>query len=322
MEDLGHEEVERILERLQRERPGMPVPGWALDGYQGFRRHLLVDDIDGVKVITIRRPGALNTLDDEVNAELLGVLQEHENDPSTLGFVITGYGERAFSAGADIGRFPEMLGDMEASTQYARDCSLVLTHLDSMTKPVVAALNGMALGGGLELAMRCHGIVAREGTWLQLPEATLGIAPGIGGMVVPYRRWPAAAPILHDMLRTADKLTVEDAHELGIVDMLAADLVSLFENALTRVRELSGKIQRPMEGPIEIPPFTRLDRDVIDAKAVSEETVRIIESAVLKAAAAPRLNDALEIGYSAFAASACTDVARENITAFVSRGKG
>jgi len=322
MEDLGHEEVERILERLQRERPGMPVPGWALDGYQGFRRHLLVDDIDGVKVITIRRPGALNTLDDEVNAELLGVLQEHENDPSTLGFVITGYGERAFSAGADIGRFPEMLGDMEASTQYARDCSLVLTHLDSMTKPVVAALNGMALGGGLELAMRCHGIVAREGTWLQLPEATLGIAPGIGGMVVPYRRWPAAAPILHDMLRTADKLTVEDAHELGIVDMLAADLVSLFENALTRVRELSGKIQRPMEGHIEIPPFTRLDRDVIDAKAVSEETVRIIESAVLKAAAAPRLNDALEIGYSAFAASACTDVARENITAFVSRGKG
>lgn len=322
MEDLGHEEVKRILDRFDRERSGMPMPTRARQHYLGFHRHLLVDDLDGVKVITIRRPGALNALDDEVNVELLSVLKAFETDPSTIGFVVTGYGEKAFSAGADISRFPEMLGDVVVSTQYARDCSQVLTHLDAMTKPVVAALNGIALGGGLELAMRCHGIVARAGTWLQLPEATLGIAPGIGGMVVPYRRWPAAAPVFHDMLRTASKLTSEDAHRLGIIDDLAHDTDSLLDAALERVRGLTGSVHPPPGGPVEVPVFTRLDPATIEGNGVSTETIEIIESAVLEAAAAHRLEDALEIGYSAFAASACTDVAREKISAFVSRGKG
>ena len=324
MESLGRDEVQRILGRLDVERPGMPMPmpGKSPDEYQSFRRHLLVDDIDGVKVITIRRPGALNALDDEVNAELLSVLKEFETDPATVGFVITGYGVRAFCAGADISRFPEMLGNVDASIQYARDCSLVLTHLDSMTKPVVAALNGMTLGGGLELAIRCHGIVAREGTWLQLPEATLGIAPGIGAMVVPYRRWPTAAPVFHDMLRTASKLSVEDAHQLGVIDELAPDIASLLIVAIARVRSMSGKVRPPPGNAVQVPPFPGLDPAAFDQNGVSSEVIDIIEAAVLNAAAAPRLDDALEIGYAAFGASACTDAARENITAFVSRGKG
>lgn len=322
MEDLGRDEVERILSRLARERPGMPMPGRPLHDYQAIRRHLLVDDMDGVKVITIRRPAVLNALDDDVNAQLLSVLKEFETDPGTVGFVITGYGVLAFCAGADITRFPEMLGDVDASVQYARDCSQVLTHLDSMTKPVVAALNGMALGGGLELAMRCHGIVAREGTWLQLPEATLGIAPGIGAMVVPYRRWPAAALLFHDMLRTAQELTVEDAHRLGIIDDLAPDIESLHAGAAALVRDLAGTIHPPPGGPVEVPAFTSLDPSVFHERGVSSEVTGIIEAAVLAAAAAPCLDDALEIGYAAFAASACTDAAREKVTAFVSRRKG
>jgi enoyl-CoA hydratase/3-hydroxyacyl-CoA dehydrogenase len=180
----------------------------------------------------------------------------------------------------------------------------------------------MALGGGLELAMRCHGIVAREGAWLQLPEATLGIAPGIGGMVVPYRRWPAAATVFHDMLRIADKLTVADAHRLGIVDALAPDVGGLLDAAVSRVKDLSGAVHPPPGDPVQVPAFTRLESATIDEKGVSMDVVEIIESAVLKAAAAPRLTEALEIGYTAFAESACTDVALKKITAFVSRGKG
>ncbi len=166
---------------------------------------MLVDDVRGVKIITIRRPEALNALHDELTDEILGVIREFENDPAVRGFVITGYGPRAFSAGADIGRFPKMLGDAQAAAQYARDCSRLLLHIDRMAKPVVAALNGMALGGGLELALRCHGIVAQRNASLQLPEILLGIVPGLGAMVVPYRRWPESGGDVprHDAPRRA-----------------------------------------------------------------------------------------------------------------------
>jgi enoyl-CoA hydratase/3-hydroxyacyl-CoA dehydrogenase len=116
-----------------------------------------------------------------------------------------------------------MLGDAPASAQYARDCSRLLVHLDRMKKPVVAALNGIALGGGFELAMRCHSIVALKRAWIQMPEVTLGITHGIGAMVVPYRRWPHAAPTFNAMLRTAERLKATRAHELGIIDGLADD---------------------------------------------------------------------------------------------------
>jgi enoyl-CoA hydratase/3-hydroxyacyl-CoA dehydrogenase len=322
MEELGSDEVGRILEVLGDERIGMPMPMRHPGGYQGFTRHLLIDDVDGVKVITLRRPHALNALDDELNDELLGVLEEHEDDEGVEGFVITGYGSRAFSAGADIGRFPEMLGDADACVQYARDCSRVLIHLDSMKKPVVAALNGMALGGGLELAFRCHGIVAVEDAWLQLPEATLGIAPGIGGMVIPYRRWPSAAPIFHDMMRRATKLSAREAHRLGIIAALTMDTESLIVSAVDMVRDLVGEVVPPPEGPVEIPPFPRLEPETLAEEGLSPEVVEIIEAAIRDAATAGELHEALEIGYSAFAAAACTKAAREKITAFVSDGRG
>ena len=134
-----------------------------------------------------------------------------------------------------------MLGNAPASAQYARDCSRLLVHLDQMKKPVVAALNGMALGGGLELAMRCHDIVALKRAWLQLPEVTLGIVPGIGAMVVPYRRWPHATATFNAMLRQAERLKASRAHELGIVSALADDYSSLIAMAAARVRELAGQ---------------------------------------------------------------------------------
>ena len=75
-----------------------------------------------------------------------------------------------FSAGADIGRFPEVLGDSDAAIEYAEACSKLLNYLDNMQKPVIAAVNGLALGGGLELAIRCHRIVAMENSIFQFPE--------------------------------------------------------------------------------------------------------------------------------------------------------
>jgi enoyl-CoA hydratase/3-hydroxyacyl-CoA dehydrogenase len=154
MRDLGEDEVKRIMDRFQSERPGFPMPQQSFSAYQDFKRFILVDDIDGVKVITIRRPQAMNALNDELADEILSVFKEFENDHSVKGFIITGYGTAAFSAGADIGKFPEMLGDAQASAQYARDCANVQIYMDQMQKPVVAAVNGFALGGGLEVKMQ------------------------------------------------------------------------------------------------------------------------------------------------------------------------
>jgi enoyl-CoA hydratase/3-hydroxyacyl-CoA dehydrogenase len=314
MRALGEAETRRIVGRFAAERPGMPRPQRPLDAYQDFLRHVLVDDVDGVRIVTLRRPEALNALHDELNDEVLAVLRRGEDDPAVRGFVITGFGTRAFCAGADIGRFPSMLGDAAASAQYARDCSRLLVHLDGMDKPVVAAVNGMALGGGLELAIRCHAIVALRDAWLQLPEITLGIVPGIGAMVVPYRRWPRAAATFHGMLRRAERLGAARAHELGVVDALADDIGELIARAIELVHAGGGRAAIA-SAPVELAPLPPIEPRAASGQLLSAEVLGILDRAVRAAAAAPSLSEALEIGYRAFGATACTAAAREGIAA-------
>ncbi len=319
LREVGEAEATRILDRFVRERPGMPMPKRPLAEYQRYLRHVLVDDVDGVKVITLRRPEAMNALHDEMTDEILDVIRRHERDDAVRGFVITGYGTRAFCAGGDIGRFPSMLGDADASAQYARDCSRLLVHLDAMTKPVVAALNGMALGGGFELAIRCRAIVAMRDAWMQFPEITLGILPGIGAMVVPYRRWPGAATVFHGMLRQAEKLTAARAHELGIVAALADDPRELVTVAVRQVRSLAGLPGNLARGPVALPALEPIAPATANGMALSATAIALMEDAIRGAAAASTLASALEVGYRAFGASACTAAAREGISAFVER---
>ena len=319
MRDLGPAEAARIVERFARERPGMPTPKRALPDYQRFERHVLVDDVDGVKVITLRRPEALNALHDEMTDEILDILRRYERDDAVPGFVLVGYGTRAFCAGADIGRFPSLLGDADASAQYARDCSRLLVHLDAMEKPVVAALNGIALGGGFELAMRCHALVAMRDAWMQFPEITLGILPGIGAMVVPYRRWPAAAAVFDGMLRRAEKLRAVRAHELGIVAALAGDQHTLVAQAIGEVHALAGRPRALAVGAVAVPPLDTIEPVAANGMAVSPTVIGLMEDAIRAAARAPTLAAALEVGYRAFGQSACTAAAREGIAAFGER---
>ncbi len=316
MRALGAEETSRILDRFARERPGMQTPAQPIATYQQFLRHVLVDDVGDVKVITLRRPEALNALTDEMTDEILAVVRRSEGDDRVAGFVITGYGTRAFCAGADIGRFPSMLGDADASAQYARDCSRLLVHLDAMRKPVVAALNGMALGGGFELALRCHAIVAMRDAWMQFPEITLGILPGIGAMVVPYRRWPHAGAVFHGMLRRADKLAAAKAHEWGIVAELADDPRALIDAAIAQVRARGRNAHPIIEGAIDIAPIDAIEPVAANGLPLSARAIALMDAAIRDAARAPTLREALEVGYRAFGASACTAAAREGIAAF------
>jgi len=182
---------------------------------------------------------------------------------------------------------------------------------------VVAALNGMALGGGLELAMRCHAIVAVPDAWMQFPEITLGIVPGIGGMVVPYRRWPQAANTFHAMLRQARRLPAAEAHGLGIIDAMAGDYAGMIETAVRLVRDVEVSSRRPVDGAIDIPALAPAEALAENGQRLSRQIIGLIDDAIRDAGACTSHADGLEVGYRAFGASACTRAAREGIDAFM-----
>jgi enoyl-CoA hydratase/3-hydroxyacyl-CoA dehydrogenase len=321
MRELGEGEVSRIMQKFAQERPGFPQAQKPFASYQDFNRFILVDDYQSVKVITIRRPQAMNALNDELTDEILGVLTRYENDPAVKGFVITGYGTAAFSAGADIGKFPSMLGDPDASAQYARDCAKVQVFMDRMQKPVVAALNGLAMGGGLEVAIRCHGMVALKNAVLQFPEITLGILPGIGGCVVPYRKWPRGAALFHEMICFGKPLKAREAAEIGMISSLVDDHEGLIQAALDEIDKLQGHVKGVPPGKVDIPELVIPDEPRAGKQLLSKEAVAITAQTIQKGVATEDLAEALEAGYRGFGEIACTDAAREGISAFLERRK-
>lgn len=319
MREMGEDETLRIIQKFQQDRPGFPGTGQPFKNYQDFKRHILTDEMDGVKIITIRRPQFLNALNDEVNEEIRQAIESDENNPNVKGFVIVGYGDKAFCSGAEIGKFPEMLGDHEASVKYAQDCSTLFTYLDSVDKPVVAAVNGMALGGGFELALRCHRVVATQNAYFQFPEITLGILPGIGGCIIPYRRWPQSSAVFHDMLRFGKALSVKEAQKAGMVGAICDDYSALIRAAIDEVNSLQGKIERIPDGKIDIAPIAHEESPMAGKLALSAEAVSIVDETIINGAAADTLTQALVVGYHGFGRIACTDAAREGITAFQER---
>jgi enoyl-CoA hydratase/3-hydroxyacyl-CoA dehydrogenase len=321
MDELGEPEVKRIMARFQKDRPGFPQPRREPAHYLDFYRYLLVDEMDGVKIITLRRPQAMNALTDVITDEILSVFNKYSQDPGIKGFVITGYGGQAFSAGADIGKFTEMLGDKNAAVQYSRECAKVQRFMDTMDKPVVAAVNGFAMGGGLEVALRCHSIVSTKKSTFQFPEITLGILPGIGGCVVPYRRWPQGAKLFHEMICLARPIPAKEAAEVGLVKKLADDYAGMIEMAVEEVKNLQGKITRIPEGKVDLPEFQLPDSPMAGKQALSREAVAIAMRTIQAAAGAETLEEALEIGYQGFGDIACTEAAREGISAFLQKRK-
>jgi len=321
MSDIGEAEVNRIMKKFGEERPGFPQAKHSFPEYQDFNRFLLVDEVEGVKIITIRRPQAMNAISDEIDNEILKVLKENIDEPSVKGLIITGYGNAAFSAGADIGKFPATLGNKEAAAQYARDCADVQLFMDKMEKPIVAAINGMALGGGLEIAIRCHSMAAMENAFFQFPEITLGILPGIGGCIVPYRKWPKGRHIFNEMLCLARRMSVKEAYDIGMVKSISKDYSEMIKEAVKEVNSISGKIERIPEGKVDIPEIVVPENPMAGKLRLSKEGISIIIKTVKAGAAATSLSEALEIGYQGSAEIACTDGAKEGISAFLEKRK-
>jgi enoyl-CoA hydratase / 3-hydroxyacyl-CoA dehydrogenase len=321
MASLGAEKVSSYTKKFDAERPGFPKPAKPIQEYLDFPRDILVDKKDGAIILTQRRPQAANALSDKTCNEILAELKKGEADPSVKGFVITGYGPKAFCAGADIGGFVATFGNHEKGQALSRGNSKVLEYIDKMSKPVVAALNGLAMGGGTELATRCHSMVAMEKAFMQLPEITLGMIPGMGGVVIPYRKWPKAAAKFHAMIGKSERLTVQEALEIGIVKKTTKTFSELIDAAIAEVNRLQGNIPRISDGPVEIPPFVVPEVPVAGDLPLSKEILGIIGGIINKAAAAKTLAEALEIAYLGAGDISCAADCKEGVNAFLEKRK-
>ena len=140
---------------------------------------VLVEKSDRIAWVTLNRPEKLNALNNEVLKELEQVFAELEQDAEVGVVVLTGAGEKAFVAGADIAELKTL--DTAGARVQALRGQAVFQRIESMPKPVLAAVNGFALGGGCELALACHIRIASENARFGLPEVSLGIIPGYGG---------------------------------------------------------------------------------------------------------------------------------------------
>ena len=175
---------------------------------------LIQDTADGVTTLTLNRPGKLNALNGSVIAALDQAFAALADDPQTRVVVLTGAGDKAFVAGADIGELRD-LEPGEARAFLERGHAL-MARIEHLGKPVIAAINGYALGGGCELALACTLRIAAEHAMLGLPEVKLGLIPGYGGTQRLVRQI-GRGPALHLML-TGEPVTAERARSFGLVN--------------------------------------------------------------------------------------------------------
>ncbi|MSN26756.1 MAG: enoyl-CoA hydratase/isomerase family protein [Geobacter sp.] len=199
-------------------------------------KYLQIENSEGVSTLTINRREALNSLNSAVLAELECALYGLDLDAAVKVVVITGAGEKAFVAGADIKEMSEM--SAFEGHAFARVGQRVMLFIEKMKKPVIAAVNGFALGGGLELALACDFIYASEKAKLGFPEVGLGIMPGFGGtqklarLIGPNRA--------NELVFSGRMITAEKAHAWGIVNDLFPP-EELLAKAVETAREIASK---------------------------------------------------------------------------------
>lgn len=191
---------------------------------------LLFEIRDGIAFITINRPDKLNALNDQVILELGDAAERIATESSIKGAIVTGAGPKAFVAGADIGDLAKQ-GPFDGKAR-AQKGQAVLRRLETCGKPVIAAVNGFALGGGCELAMACHIRIASETAKFGQPEVKLGIAPGYGGT----QRLPrlVGKGVALQLILTGEMIDAGEAYRIGLVNKVvpAANLLAESEKMM------------------------------------------------------------------------------------------
>ncbi|HMR44168.1 MAG TPA: enoyl-CoA hydratase-related protein [Saprospiraceae bacterium] len=182
---------------------------------QEYQNLLIETDADGIATVTINRPQALNAINAQTMRELGRFFREEAPGRSDIcGVIITGAGDKAFVAGADIKEFADL--DAEKGSALSQFGHNVYFAIEQFPKPVIAAVNGFALGGGCELAMACHLRVAGEKAKFGQPEVNLGLIPGYGGSQRLVQLIGKGKAL--ELLLPADMIGAEEAHRLGLVN--------------------------------------------------------------------------------------------------------
>ncbi len=241
---------------------------------------------DGVGLLTVDRPKALNALDGRTIGELSRLLDAVAEDRSVGALVLTGAGEKAFVAGADIAAMSTM-GPVEAR-RFAERAHGVLARLEALPIPTIAAVNGWALGGGCEVALACDLVYAGERARFGQPEVNLGLIPGFGGTQRLARRVGTMRAL--ELILTGDPVDAAQAKAIGLaLDVVPGD--GVVAHAPAPARKIAGK------GPIAVAQAKR----------------------VLRRGAEPDLETANELERQAFAALFGTTDAKEGMRAFLEK---
>ena len=198
--------------------------------------NILTKKEDAVAFITINRPSKLNALNKETIAELSLAFQDADKDKEVKAVIITGEGEKAFVAGADISEFANF--NVEQGKELSAKGQKTLFDLvENLSKPVIAAINGYALGGGLELALACHIRIASENAKLGLPEVSLGVIPGYGG--TQRLAQVAGKGRAFELISTAEMIDANEAHRIGLVNHVVSQ-----EELINKALEIAKKVKR------------------------------------------------------------------------------
>ena len=200
---------------------------------------ILVNQKDKIQTITINRPKQLNALNRTTIQELHEALKTADSDKNTRVIILTGSGEKAFVAGADIKEFANF--NVEQGQELAANGQeLLFSFVQNLSTPVIAAINGFALGGGLELTMSSHIRIASDNAKLGLPEVSLGVIPGYGGtqrLAQLVGRGKAM-----EMIMTAGMIGAEEAKDWGLVNHVTSqeELIPLAEKIASKIVKNSG----------------------------------------------------------------------------------
>jgi enoyl-CoA hydratase len=204
-------------------------------GYQT----LLLDVKDNIAVVALNRPDKLNALNTQTINDLNSVFDELKENEEVYVVVLTGSGEKAFVAGADIKELNKL--DMISAKEFAEKGQWVLNKIEKFDKPVIAAINGFALGGGCELALACHIRLASDNAKFGQPEVNLGVIPGYGGTQRLARLINTGRAM--EYILTADMISADEAYRIGLVNKVYPQN-ELLDKTIDMAKKITGKGQQ------------------------------------------------------------------------------